>query len=98
MLAEGSDVDRSGFLVPLGSSSLGFRDSFGFFLSSGSFGTALFGFFVGLFGQFMGCVMVSHPSSFRRMIIVQMLVGIGVALPVFLFLISIQAVPAGDVL
>ena len=64
VLAEGSDVDRSGFLVPLGSSSLGFWDSFGFFLSSGSLGTALFGFFVGLFGQFMGCVMMSHPSSF----------------------------------
>ena len=97
MLAEGSDIDRLGLLMPLGPSGLGFGTSIGIFRSSGSFGSAFFCLFVGLFGQVMGGLMASHSFIFRRMIIVWVLMGIGVTLPVFLFLVIIEAIPTGDV-
>ena len=97
MLAEGSDIDRLGILIPLGSSGLSFRTSIGIFRSSGSFGSAFFGLFIGLLGQVVGGLMASHSFILRRMIIVWVLMGIGVILPVFLLLVVIETIPTRDV-
>ena len=97
MIAKGADIDRFDILVLLGLSGLSLRTSIGIFRSSGSFGSAFFGLFIGLLGQIMRGLMVSHSFVLGRVIMVWVLMGIGVILSIFLLLVVIETIPTRDV-
>ena len=97
MLAEGADIDRASFFMPLGPPGFGFGASIGIGHGSWPFGSALLGLLIGFLGQVVGRLMAPHSFILRSMIIVWVLMGIGVILPVFLLLVVVKTIPTRDV-